>query len=83
MFFVDVDTKKSLSSVRVCRCYSVKQHLSSVACHGGRGGQRKGCYAARVENLIEVRPVYLVEKATFDVSAGWREAGLGACPKGS
>jgi hypothetical protein len=42
----------------VCRCYSVKWHFFSAACHGGRDGQGKGCYAARVENLIEVRPVY-------------------------
>jgi hypothetical protein len=62
---------------------SVKQHLASVACHGGRGGQGKGCYVARVGNLIEVRPVDIVEEAAFDVFTGWREAGLGACPKGS
>jgi hypothetical protein len=44
---------------------SVKQRLFSVARHGGRGGQGKGCYAARVENLIMVRPVNYYRGSSF------------------
>ena len=61
-FLLTLIPKKVYHLVEFADATSVKQHLSSVACHGGRGGQRKGCYAARVENLIMVRPVYLVEK---------------------